>query len=442
MNKKAAIVKYSTPFASVAEVVRLSGAFDEIRTGDTVFVKPNIVVWSRVTPIPPWGVITTTRVVEDVVRLLKDLGAGRIVIGEGVITNDPKDRETPAHAFETLGYNAIAKKYGATVVNLFDGAFRDVDAGDGVTFGLSEHLLDADLAVSLPVLKTHAQTKVSLGLKNLKGCLDIKSRKRCHSDCHKQDLDFHLAKIPGVLPKTCCVTDGIFSLERGPVYTGKARRSDILVASGNLLAADITGATALGFAPSDIPHIAKACEQAGISPSVDSLEIVGEPMENVASPHQWDFPYNEDGTLPLVMDRMGITGLSFPKYDHSLCSYCSGFVGLVQMAIMGAWKRTPFDNVEVLTGKIRRPTPGMNHTILFGKCQTKLHKDHPDIRNQISVPGCPPNIGKLAQALDRAGIEIDPKLVENFEMAPALFTGRYEKKPAFAPEFFRYSDPQ
>ena len=44
--------------------------------------------------------------------LLKERGIDDITIGEGLVTRNPKDRETPAHAFESLGYNTLSKRYG------------------------------------------------------------------------------------------------------------------------------------------------------------------------------------------------------------------------------------------------------------------------------------------------------------------------------------------
>jgi len=437
LMKKVSLIRYESPQTSVEAAIELSGAFDKLKTGDTVFVKPNIVCWSKHVPMPPWGVITTTRVLEDVLRHLRKQGAGRIIIGEGMITNDPKDRDTPAHAYETLGYNAIARLYDAEVINCFEESFRETDLGDGIRLSFSAALLDADFVVSLPVLKTHAQTKVSLSQKNLKGCLDMESRKFCHSDSMKKDLDFYVARLADMLPKSGTVTDGIYTLERGPIYTGNARRSNILIASSDLLAADIAGAACLGISPAGVPHIARACRRKGFEPGIESLELVGEPLENLASPHKWEFPYNEKGNLPSLFERMGIQGLSFPKYDHSLCSYCSGFIGLIQMAITKAWKGSAFDSVEILTGKMQRPTPGMKHTLLFGKCQVQLNKDHPDVRNPIKVPGCPPRVTKLASAFKAVGIEADPAIFENYEAAPALFMERYMKRPEFSHEFYR-----
>jgi len=51
--------------------------------------------------------------------LLKERkGIDKITIGEGMVTMDRKDRETPAHAFATLGYNALKKRYGVRSINV------------------------------------------------------------------------------------------------------------------------------------------------------------------------------------------------------------------------------------------------------------------------------------------------------------------------------------
>jgi uncharacterized protein (DUF362 family) len=437
MKQKVAIVKYEKPIESVAKVISLSGALDKLKTGDRVFIKPNIVFWSRKVEMPPWGVITTSRVVEDVLRQVIKRNPGEIIIGEGTVTSDPKDRETPAHAFETLGYNAMARKYGVKISNVFDKEFRALELGNGIRLNLAEDLLASDFVISLPVLKTHAQTKVSLSMKNIKGCLDMESRKLCHSADMLKDLDFHVSLLVKALPAACTIIDGIYTLERGPAYTGTARRSNILLASPDLLAADITGAALLGFNPEEVPHIKLCCAENGIKPSVESVEIVGESLENTARPHKWFFPYNKDNTLPANLARLGVQGFSLPRYDHSICTYCSELMGPIQMTIGKTWNGTAFDDVEVLTGKIHRPTPGMKHTILLGKCQVKLNKENQDIQNRILVPGCPPQINKLISGLEKTGIKVDPALFENLDTAPGVFMKRYQGRPEFTQNFYR-----
>ena len=102
-----AVVRYEGPLESVRRAVDLSRGLDRMPSQASVFVKPNIVFWTRAVPFPKWGVITTTRVVEDMIVLLKERGIDDITIGEGMVTMNPGDLETPAHAFETLGYGVL-----------------------------------------------------------------------------------------------------------------------------------------------------------------------------------------------------------------------------------------------------------------------------------------------------------------------------------------------
>jgi len=107
VKSKVAVMRYERPNDSVGSAIAVSGCLDHIRPGAKVFVKPNIVYRTRAAKFPKWGVITTTRVVEDVVRCLKDLGVRDIVIGEGSVTTTPNDKETQRDAFKTLGYDRL-----------------------------------------------------------------------------------------------------------------------------------------------------------------------------------------------------------------------------------------------------------------------------------------------------------------------------------------------
>ena len=253
-----AIVHYDTPLESVRKAAELSYGLNHLPVNAKVFVKPNIVFWTKEVPFPKWGVITTSRVVEDMVVLLKERGIDDITIGEGMVTNTPKDRETPAHAFETLGYNVLKKRFGIKYINIFERPFDTVDCGSGVVLNFNTDILHSDFVVDLPVLKTHNQTKVSLGIKNLKGMIDINSRKKSHSADPKKDLNYHVARLANTMPPMFTLLDGIYTNERGPGFDGRIRRSNILVASADVLSADMVGAKVLGYEPSDVPHLVHA----------------------------------------------------------------------------------------------------------------------------------------------------------------------------------------
>jgi len=436
-KKKVAIVRYEKPFESVRKAVELCDGLGGLSADAKVFIKPNVVFWTRFANFPKWGVITTSRVVEDMVVLLKERGIQKIVIGEGIVLHDPKDTETAKHAFESLGYNKLRDRYGVEVINIHERPFKKVTFEDGVSLNFNGDFLDSDFVVDLPVLKTHAQTVVTLGIKNIKGTLNVNSRKKCHNADPERDLNYHVAKFMEICPPCFVLLDGIYTNERGPGFDGKMRRSNVLVASPDLFSADKVGARVLGFDVWEVPHLVHAAQNSGRPVDLSDVDIVGEAIEEVAIKHQYSFPYTEDGALPVPMKRMGIEGLSYRKYDLTMCTYCSSLNGIVLTAIAQAWKGQPWDDVEVLTGKSMKPTPGKKKTILLGKCIYQANKDDPNINELIAVKGCPPSTKRIVEAFNEAGIPISHDIFEAREKVPAFFMKKYEGRAEFDEAFFK-----
>jgi len=434
-----AIVRYEKPLESVRKAVELSKGLDHLPANAKVFIKPNVAYWTKAVPFPKWGVVTTSRVVEDMVILLKEQGIDDITIGEGNVTMDPKDRETGIHIYKTLGYEVLERRYGVKYFNIFERPFEKVDLGEGVVLNFNRDILYSDFIVNLPVLKTHNQTKVSLGIKNLKGTIDINSRKKCHSADPEKDLNYMVARLPNKMPPMFVLIDGIYTNERGPAFDGRLQRSNILVASPDLLSADLAGARILGFEPADVPHLVHAARDRGRPLDLSDVILQGERLEDLTSHQEYDHVYveTEDGTLPLSMAKQGIKGISYPKYDLSMCTYCSGINGLILTAVRNAWAGKPWDDIEILTGKRMKPTPGKEKTILIGKCIYQANKDNPDIKKMIAVKGCPPKAEAVVKAFNQVGIQIDSTLFENIDKVPGFFMERYEGKPEFDEAFFR-----
>ena len=438
-KNRVAIVRYQKPLESVRRAVELSNGLAYMPSGARVFIKPNIVFWTMVVPFPKWGVITTTRVVEDMILLLKEHGIDDITVGEGTVTMNPKDLDTPAHAFETLGYGKLKQKYGVKFMNVFERPFKKVDFGDGVVLHFNADALDSDFVVDLPVMKAHNQTVVSLGIKNLKGLIDIPSRKKCHNMTPGRDLHFWVSKLADKMPPMLTLQDGIYTNERSPGPDGKMHRLNLLVASADVLSADLVGAAVLGYTPEQVPHLMHAAENHGRPWDFSDIEVVGESIDDVARTHAYNFEYSEtdEVILPTPLVKQGLKGVFYQKYDLSMCTYCSGVNGLMIAAIRFAWKGKAWDDVEILTGKSMAPTPGMKKTILMGKCIYQAHKDNPVIQEAIPIKGCPPRPADMLKALHQAGIDADPGLFENIEALPGFYMARYKDKPEFDEGFYR-----
>jgi uncharacterized protein (DUF362 family) len=425
---RVAITRYRNKVKSVKKAIELSNAFQNLSGVRKVFLKPNIVFWSPNPDYPKYGVVTTSRVVEDSIIALKEHGITDITLGEGIVTTNPKDFKMAHNAFEVLGYNRFKEKYGVKVINVLERPFEKIDLGDEIILNFNTDALNSDVIVSLPVLKTHSQAKVSLSLKNLKGLIDIPSRKKCHTPDAEKDLDFYLYHLPRRLPPIIAIIDGIYTNERGPGYDGTMRRSNILITSSDMFSADKVGATVLGYNPGDISYLAYYAQENNRPTDLSDVEIVGKTIESVRDPHEYLFPYTEDGSRPIAFDKLGIKGISYLKYDNTTCTYCSIYTGLIPIAITYAWDGDPWDDVEVVVGKRMSPTPGKKKTILLGQCMVNKHRNNPDINEFIPIKGCPVKPDNVAIAFQKAGINFSPEFFPNLDNLPRFFGLPYKHR--------------
>jgi hypothetical protein len=241
------------------------------------------------------------------------------------------------------------------------------------------------------------------------------------------------------MPPGLTIIDGIFSLERGPGFDGRMRRSNLLIASTDLLSADLVGASVLGHEPSTVKHLAMAAARAGRPLDLSDIEVIGEKIEAVASYHEYDFEYecSESGEMPVSLSRQGLSGVYYRKFDDTMCTYCSALNGLILTAIRQAWQGEAWNQVEVLTGKVMEPSLGMKATLLIGQCMYRKNKDHPAIQKMFAARGCPPDPQEIVEALNGAGIAADTALFEQVDKLPGFFMSRYEGKPEFDETFFQ-----
>ncbi len=147
-----------------------------------VLIKPNLVTYHKNIEIPPFGVYTTTWIIESLIKILQNqIGVSKISIGEGSVKIMSPSPTAPGssvtkEAFEGLGYTRLAKQYNVALIDFDDSAEVLMKTPDGIPLKIAKDALECDFFINVPVLKTHSQTMVSLGIKNLKGCLKTPSK--------------------------------------------------------------------------------------------------------------------------------------------------------------------------------------------------------------------------------------------------------------------------
>jgi len=377
-----AIAKYERDKNSLRTTIELADGFRDLDPKASVLIKPNL-VWggggSR--KIPRFGMITTSRVIEDLVVLLKAHGCTNISIGEGTVA-DPELGSTTESGFAWSGIARVAAKYGVRLIDFNAGPHESVDLG-GMKAHIAARALEADFLINVPVLKTHVLTKVSLGLKNLKGCLSMASKKRFHQFA----LEELIARNAKLLQPKLTIIDGIYSLEGGPTTLGTAHRTDLVAASRDTLGCDAIGATLLGIDPSSVDHLAAYARLLGRVLRLDEFLVRGVSPDQVARRFSW-----EKNTFEEVLRRAGISGVTVQWPGKRFCTLCYTGLESTVVALAKDLAGRSFDGVEICAGADVRAKPESKKVVLVGDCAARRNADRPDA---VAVRGCPVGAAKL-----------------------------------------------
>jgi uncharacterized protein (DUF362 family) len=384
------LVKFDDSLDSLRRAIELCQGFEELGRNDRVLIKPNNCFRHKI--MPPYGMVTTSKVIDGLVQLLLEHGCKDISIGEGAIIGIFDELEPyTKRGFKGTGIEKIAEKYGIKLIDFNEGAFHELDLG-GVKVKVSRAALDTDFLINVPVLKTHFQAKTSLGFKNLKGCLSKDSKKRFHIS---KRLDILICLLNEAIKSDLVIIDGIYMLERGPeTLVGVAHRKDLLIASPDIFECDVVGATILGIDPAQVDYLKEFAQRHSRSFDISAIQIKGEDIESLKEQLEWRFEPDKELLTPAK-----ITGLSAPYPGQTLCSACGATLALA-LSIFG--KDNPgmdFGGAAFYYGLGLKPGGDGQKVLLYGDCAVKSNKG---LQNVIRIEGCPPTLTKTLLALMKA----------------------------------------
>ena len=228
----------------------------------TVVIKPNL---CTAVPEKVEASNTDPRLTAAVCELLLTR-TKRIVLGES-----DGLRQTADEAFAASGYVEMARRLGVNLVNFTKSPWQPVSCEPAGVLELPRALLEAEVFITLPVLKTHALTYFTGALKNQWGCLPQYDRILVH-----KYLDPLLVTLHRVFHPKLAVMDGVVGMEgRGPA-NGKPRRLDVLLASRDAVALDATAMRLVGLDPERSRHVMLTAAAALGHADARQIEVDGE----------------------------------------------------------------------------------------------------------------------------------------------------------------------
>jgi len=406
-----ALTRWEDGGRAVEDALDQCGALKGFDPNIKVFIKPNLVEYLTTVPFSPYGIITTCAVLEALVRYLKDAGAKDITIAEAAIENRDFGCGTKS-TYEALNYAYLTERYGVRLMDLNDEPFEKTGLG-GFSLSISKPVLEeAGFFINVPVLKTHEQTKVTLGFKNNKGCLNVKSKSICHH--RKRPLDDFIAKLGERLYPHLTLIDGIYSLENGPIHIGKAYRENLIIASRDMFNCDCVGSCLMGFEPAETGHLAMFAEKHNRSLKLEDIEVRGlKPSEHVHPIPCFDYDdpwYIGEDVEPKFFTKQGVKGFRMPHPGQTSCTGCAMLFPLSVLFIITASilsKGQPYDDYELLGGKIAKPSGHAKKTFLLGDCIIAANRKGEGIKEAIPIPGCPVSLENLIATFNENGIKFN-----------------------------------
>ena len=374
------------PFENVFEV--LSQLDLSVLEGKKVLIKPNVGRAAK----PEHGYNTHPEAVAAVIEMVHNNGASEIAIGESPLVGIDT-----FEAFKKAGITDVANRYGVKMI--------DFDSMKPVVVNIPHPrvlkntkicspIFEYDFIVSVPVAKTHMHTGVTLGIKNMKGCLYRHEKVRYHQleyiehDFPEKTLDSAISDLATVLLPNLVVVDGYIGMEGLGPSGGNPKKSNFAVASFSPLGADMIACKLMGINPEEVPHLKLISKRNKLSLKEDDYKPIPEDYLKFKS------VYNRPP------QSISVEYENVVVYDSESCSSCLSTLMLFLRRFKDDMSQYLLEDgkFHIAIGK-GVDNHSMKGTVYVGNC-TRHMKDR-----GIFVKGCPPVPTRIYEAI--VGVEPD-----------------------------------
>ncbi len=347
--------------------------------GKRVLLKPNA---GRVAPSGS-GIVTHPQVIAAAIDEFRKAGA-YVAIGESPIVG-VKAQE----AFDAIGITSIASKRDCPMIDMNERHFVNVQVPNGLAIDslkVCPEVFEYDLVVSIPVMKMHMHTGVTLSVKNMKGCLWRRTKVELHmlppvKGFDEKPIDLAIADMSSVLRPHLSIIDGTVGMEGLGPSAGQAKDLDVIVLSADAFAADAVACRLMGTQAEEIPHLRIAAERGYGMIDIKSISVIPENW------HEWISPFSPPpANLSIEFPNINIL-------DKNSCSACQSTL----LLFLKRYGNRLFDyfpsgsKINIAIGKGNTEVP--EGTLCIGNC-TILNS-----KSGIFIPGCPPVGSQILTAI-------------------------------------------
>ncbi len=383
-RSKVAIVKgkKNPPENEINSMVRhaielIGGLSSLVAPNDRVLIKPNLVVPRKTST----GVTTDPIICKILADMVRDIGASPIIAESSAFGEDTEE------AFEIAGYNQL-RELGYTVLDLKKPGIKKVKViiprGKVLKeIELPKIVIDANLIISVPKMKTHDQSSVTLSLKNMFGIQSDLDKRKLHSTL---GVFQGVADLCTIIKPGLAVVDGIIGLEGlGPIF-GTPIERDLIIAGTDPVAVDAITSMAMGFTPAEIELTQIAKEQGIGIMNLDEIEVLGASITDV----QYRFKRGNEAVQEQIIIPEGFN----LDYQEPECTGCKNTVYsvLYDMDAEDLLEHARDTHIMVSPQQVRPQFQG-DRIYFVGNCTSEYKAFG------TYVPGCPPNNRDIRTAI-------------------------------------------
>jgi len=262
----------------------LGGISAFVKPGDRVLLKPNLLTGAR----PTKECVTRPEIVYCVAKLVQEAG-GLPFLGDGPAFGSARG------VAKANGYLPLVEELKIPIVEFSGQRYKTV----GEEFDhllLSKEVMNADVVINLPKVKSHVQITLTMGVKNLFGCVPGKMKAWWHMEAGKDADRFGqmLVETARTISPNLTILDGILGHEGNGPSGGEPRELGLLAASADVFALDRAIVAVLQVDPDRIPTVRMA-RRLGLCPELEAIEFPLSRPEELAI-EDWKWP---DKMMPI-----------------------------------------------------------------------------------------------------------------------------------------------
>jgi uncharacterized protein (DUF362 family) len=239
----------------------LGGMAAVVKPGDRVLLKPNLLTGAR----PTQECVTRPEIVYCVAELVRAAG------GEPFLGDSPAFGSAYGVA-KANGYLPWLEKGNIPIQELHGQRYETGASGELAHLLLSKEVMNADVVINLPKVKSHMQLTLTLGVKNLFGCVPGKMKAWWHMEAGKDRDRFGtmLVETARAIAPQLTIVDGILGHEGNGPSGGEPRALGVLGASTHVFALDHALVEILQVDPAQVPTLVQS-QRLGLCPELGDI---------------------------------------------------------------------------------------------------------------------------------------------------------------------------